>query len=84
MKCKVHIVNSMHVLFYHISALFALNGMNLPMYSALRRCVPLLSAVLSYLALSKKPTVLVQVSVVFITFGAVIAGKQWFSFWYDM
>ena len=54
--------------------MFALTGMNLPMYSALRRCIPFPSAVLSYIVFSKKPAILVQLSVAVITIGAVTAG----------
>jgi len=54
-------------------ALFALNGMNLPMYNALRRCSPFATMILGYFVFGKKPTTLVLTSILVVTCGAFIA-----------
>jgi len=54
-------------------ALVALNGMNVPMYNALRRCSPLASMILAYLVFTKKPTKKIFISIIIITSGAIIA-----------
>lgn len=54
-------------------ALFALSGLNLPMYAAIRRCIPLISATLSYFIFSKRQSFRVTLAVVIISIGAVLA-----------
>lgn len=56
-------------------SLAALEGMNIPMYGALKRCTPLANLVLSVLVLRKPlPSALLSSSVVLITAGCLIAG----------
>lgn len=57
-------------------SLSALQGMNIPMYGTLKRCVPLLTLYLGYCLLKKqRPGRGIEISVVLITLGAVIASK---------
>ncbi|XP_042858259.1 UDP-galactose/UDP-glucose transporter 7-like [Penaeus japonicus] len=56
-------------------SLLALEGMNIPMYGALKRCTPLVNLVLAVVYLKKPlPSPLLLTSVFVITFGCVIAG----------
>ncbi|XP_045213828.2 putative UDP-sugar transporter DDB_G0278631 [Mercenaria mercenaria] len=65
-------------LFYGINsvlALSALSHMNIALYGVLKRCVPLVTMVLSVLILKKGwPSRLTMGSVVFLTLGCVVAG----------
>nr|XP_004227143.2 UDP-galactose/UDP-glucose transporter 7 [Ciona intestinalis] len=54
-------------------ALFALTGMNVPMYNAIRRCIPFASMVLGYIVFVKKPSALVFTSIMVVTSGTAIA-----------
>ena len=56
-----------------ISALFALNGMNIPMYNAMRRCVPIANLLLGVLFLRIRPTRGITLSVLTITAGTLVA-----------
>lgn len=51
-------------------------GMNIPMYGALKRCTPLVNLVLSVVYLKKPvPSPLLITSVFTITFGCLVAGE---------
>ena len=54
-------------------ALLALSGLNLPMYAAIRRCIPMISAILSYFIFSKRQSFLVRIAIIVISVGAVFA-----------
>jgi len=55
-------------------SLYALHGMNIPMYGAIKRCTPLVSLVLSVLVLKNKhPSVLLASSIGLSTLGCLIA-----------
>merc|ERR1711899_244992 len=55
-------------------SLFALHGMNIPMYGAIKRCTPLVSLILSVVVLRKSiPSKKIVLSIVLITFGCLIA-----------
>uniref|UniRef100_H2ZQ07 Sugar phosphate transporter domain-containing protein n=1 Tax=Ciona savignyi TaxID=51511 RepID=H2ZQ07_CIOSA len=56
-----------------IMALFALRGMNVPMYNAIRRCIPFASMVLGYMVFVKKPSPLVFISIMIVTAGTGLA-----------
>lgn len=57
-----------------IMSLSALTGMNIPMYNAIRRCVPIASLVLGFCMLRKqKTTVNIIISIFIITAGTFIA-----------
>lgn len=57
-------------------ALFALTGMNIPMYNALRRCTPIMSLFLGkFLLRSQKASFGIWMSVVIITLGTFIAAS---------
>ncbi|KAK7082574.1 Meckelin [Halocaridina rubra] len=56
-------------------ALVALEGMNIPMYGALKRCTPLVNLILAVKYLKKpRPSTILMTSVFIITLGCVIAG----------
>ncbi|XP_071545800.1 uncharacterized protein [Panulirus ornatus] len=58
-------------------SLMALEGMNIPMYGALKRCTPLVNLVLAVMYLRKPvPSPLVITSVLVITVGCLIAGMS--------
>lgn len=69
-------------------SLTALHGMNIPMYSAIKRCVPLVNLVLSVYVLKKPyPSTLLSLSIGIITVGCLVAGLgdlQFSSFAYSM
>ena len=55
-------------------SLFALHGMNIPMYGAIKRCTPLVSLILSVIVLRKAvPSKPIVLSILLITFGCLIA-----------
>merc|ERR1712223_1155044 len=55
-------------------SLFALHGMNIPMYGAIKRCTPLVSLILSVVVLRKSiPSKKIVLSILLITFGCLIA-----------
>lgn len=55
-------------------SLYALHGMNIPMYGAIKRCTPLVSLVLSVLVLKNKhPSALLSSSIGLSTLGCLIA-----------
>lgn len=55
-------------------SLFALHGMNIPMYGAIKRCTPLVSLILSVVVLRKSiPSKKIVLSILLITFGCFIA-----------
>jgi len=56
-----------------VMALLALNGMNVPMYNSIRRCIPLFTLFLTYIVFTKKPTLKITASVLVITFGTILA-----------
>jgi len=56
-----------------VIALFALNGMNIPMYNAMRRCVPIANLLLGVLFLRIRPTRGITLSVLTITAGTLVA-----------
>ncbi|KAF2359193.1 hypothetical protein FHG87_010052 [Trinorchestia longiramus] len=57
-----------------VLSLYALSGLNIPMYGALKRCTPLVNLVLSVVLLQKKfPSLLLTSSILFITAGCFIA-----------
>ncbi|CAK8696291.1 unnamed protein product [Clavelina lepadiformis] len=60
-------------------ALFALSGMNVPMYVAMRRCVPLASLIIGTFVFFKRPTSLIILSVSILTLGTIIAGDLEFD-----
>ena len=54
-------------------SLFALHGMNIPMYGAIKRCTPLVSLILSVVVLRKAvPSKQIVISILLITFGCLI------------
>lgn len=56
-------------------SLIALEGMNIPMYSAVKRCTPLVNLLLSVVILDKPwPSGVIVFSVLLITFGCLVAG----------
>ncbi|KAG7167246.1 UDP-galactose/UDP-glucose transporter 7-like 1 [Homarus americanus] len=58
-------------------SLMALEGMNIPMYGALKRCTPLVNLILAVTYLKKPtPSALVITSVLTITIGCLIAGMS--------
>lgn len=69
-------------------SLTALHGMNIPMYSAIKRCVPLVNLVLSVYVLKKPyPSSLLSLSIGLITVGCLVAGLgdlQFEAFAYSM
>ena len=62
--------------FTKILALFALNGMNIPMYNAMRRCVPIANLLLGVIFLRTRPSKGITISVLTITSGTFVAGKS--------
>lgn len=66
-------------LFYGINsvlALSALSHMNIALYGVLKRCVPMVTMLLSVAVLKKDwPSRLTIVSVVLLTFGCIVAGN---------
>ena len=55
-------------------SLFALHGMNIPMYGAIKRCTPLVSLILSVIVLRKAvPSKPIVLSILLITLGCLIA-----------
>jgi solute carrier family 35 protein len=56
-----------------VIALFALNGMNIPMYNAMRRCVPIANLLLGVLFLRARPSRGIVISVLTITSGTLVA-----------
>ena len=55
-------------------SLFALHGMNIPMYGAIKRCTPLVSLILSLVVLRKAtPSYKIVISVLLTTAGCIIA-----------
>jgi len=55
-------------------SLFALHGMNIPMYGAIKRCTPLVSLILSVVVLRKSvPSKAIVISILLITFGCLVA-----------
>jgi len=56
-----------------VIALFALNGMNIPMYNAMRRCVPIANLMLGVLFLRSRPSRGIVMSVLTITSGTFVA-----------
>ncbi|CAK8696289.1 unnamed protein product [Clavelina lepadiformis] len=58
-----------------VIALVALSGMNVPMYNALRRCIPLASMLLGYFVFTKRPTFNIFMSIIVITIGAAVAAS---------
>ena len=61
--------------FTKILALFALNGMNIPMYNAMRRCVPIANLLLGVIFLRTRPSKGITISVLTITSGTFVAGN---------
>ena len=54
-------------------SLFALHGMNIPMYGAIKRCTPLVSLILSVVVLRKAvPSKQIVISILLITLGCLI------------
>ena len=54
-------------------SLFALHGMNIPMYGAIKRCTPLVSLILSVVVLRKSvPSKQIVISILLITFGCLV------------
>lgn len=56
-----------------VIALFALNGMNIPMYNAMRRCVPIANLLLGVIFLRARPSRGIIMSVLTITSGTLVA-----------
>lgn len=56
-----------------VIALFALNGMNIPMYNAMRRCVPIANLLLGVIFLRTRPSNGITMSVLTITSGTFVA-----------
>lgn len=56
-----------------VLALFALNGMNIPMYNAMRRCVPIANLLLGVIFLRIRPSNGITMSVLTITSGTFVA-----------
>jgi solute carrier family 35 protein len=55
-------------------SLFALHGMNIPMYGAIKRCTPLVSLILSVVVLRKAiPSKHIVVSILLMTGGCLVA-----------
>jgi len=74
-KARKFLPVSLFFLLHCSLSLAALEGMNIPMYGALKRCTPLANLVLSVIVLKKPlPSPLLLSSVVLITTGCLIAG----------
>ncbi|ROT75065.1 hypothetical protein C7M84_006406 [Penaeus vannamei] len=72
---KVFLLPSLCYSMHATLSLIALEGMNIPMYGALKRCTPLVNLVLSVVYLKKPvPSPLLITSVFTITFGCLVAG----------
>lgn len=56
-----------------VIALVALNGMNIPMYNAMRRCVPIANLLLGVIFLKIRPSNGITISVLTITAGTMVA-----------
>ncbi|GIY52315.1 hypothetical protein CDAR_207791 [Caerostris darwini] len=58
-----------------ISALYALGGMSIPMYVAVKRCAPIVTLILSVVILKKNvPSMKIILAVTLISFGCILAG----------
>ncbi|CAL4120000.1 unnamed protein product, partial [Meganyctiphanes norvegica] len=72
---KTFALPSMFYALHAALALIALEGMNIPMYGALKRCVPLVNIILSVIILKQPtPSTLIIGAVSLTTFGCLIAG----------
>jgi len=58
-----------------ILALFALSGMNIPMYNAMRRCVPIASLILGPCIYPQRTTTSIVGSIILITAGTITAAN---------
>ena len=58
-----------------ILALFALSGMNIPMYNAMRRCVPIASLILGPCIYPQRTTTYIVGSIILITAGTITAAN---------
>eukprot|EP00246_Nothoceros_aenigmaticus_P009562 TRINITY_DN2515_c0_g2_i3.p1 TRINITY_DN2515_c0_g2~~TRINITY_DN2515_c0_g2_i3.p1 ORF type:complete len:295 (-),score=20.35 TRINITY_DN2515_c0_g2_i3:410-1294(-) len=71
---------SISYLFYMVVGMAAVKGVNVPMYTALRRTTVFFTMVMEYLIAGQSHTFPVIASVAVILFGAVVAGARDFSY----
>lgn len=59
---------------HSVTALYALGGMSIPMYGAVKRCSPIITLILSIVVLKKAiPSMKIILAVVLISFGCILA-----------
>ncbi|XP_076034843.1 uncharacterized protein LOC143021310 isoform X2 [Oratosquilla oratoria] len=73
-NAKMFLAPSMGYAFHATLSLMALEGMNIPMYGAVKRCTPLVNLVLSVVILRKpRPSLMLFMSILTITAGCFVA-----------
>ncbi|CAL4142840.1 unnamed protein product, partial [Meganyctiphanes norvegica] len=80
-SAKSFLAPSMGYAFHASLSLMALEGMNIPMYGAVKRCTPLVNLILAVIILKKPmPSLALVLSVITITLGCFVAVLGDFSF----
>ena len=75
-RSRSFLVPSIFYGIHSVLSLTALSGMNIPMYGVIKRCSPVVILLLGTVVLRKGlPSVQTCVSVIFITFGCLLAGQ---------
>lgn len=75
-RCRLLFLPSVFYALHSVLSLSALNGLNIAMYTVIKRCAPAVILLLGAVVLKKEhPTIGTVFSVMFITIGCIIAGN---------